>query len=104
MSLKKFICKGDKAMKKIVGAKEFKDRVTKKLKEVDINIKEDDLYFSQMLSGYYMTYRPCYPNESVADFVIYQDLNGSISVNGNLQALLHSIEKYEDLYDLERRL
>ena len=87
-----------------IGAKEFKERVTAKLKQVDANIKDDDLYFSQTVTGSYMEYKPEYPNRSTAGFIVYQDLNGSISVHGNMTALVPTIEKYEDINDFEKNL
>lgn len=87
-----------------IGAKEFKERVIAKLKQIDANIKNDDLYFSQTVTGYYMEYKPEYPNRSNADFIVYQDLNGSISVHGNMTALVSTIEKYEDINDFEKNL
>lgn len=87
-----------------IGAKEFKNRVKTKLMQIDGNIKEDDLYFSQTVTGYCMEYKPEYPNRSNADFIIYQDLNGSISVHGNMLALVPTIKRYEDINDFEQRL
>ena len=62
-------------LRKIIGAKEFKRRVINKLKAIDESIKEDDLYFSQTATGYYMDYKPKYPESS----------NG----NDNWQRFLH---------------
>lgn len=87
-----------------IGAKEFKNRVKAKLMQIDGNIKEDDLYFSQTVTGYYMEYKPEYPNRSNADFIVYQDLNGSISVHGNMAALVPTIEHYKNIADFEQRL
>lgn len=67
-------------------------------------ISSDDLYFSQTQRGYYAEYRTAYPNETPGDFVVYQDLNGSVSVHGNLGALVPTIEKFEDLADFEANL
>lgn len=86
-----------------IGAKEFKNRVKTTLMQIDGNIKEDDLYFSQTATGYYMEYKPEYPNRSDADFIVYQDLAGSISVHGNLWALVPTFEKYEDINDFEQK-
>lgn len=86
-----------------IGAKEFKNRVKTKLMQIDGNIKEDDLYFSQTLTGYCMAYEPEYPNRSNADFIVYQDLNGSISVHGNMSALVPTIEHYENIDDFEQK-
>lgn len=91
-------------MRNVIGAKEFKKRVCNKLKEIDGNIQDDDLYFSQTVAGYYMEYKPKYPEKSAADFIIYQDLNGSMSVHGNLEALVPTIQKYEDIEDFEKNL
>ena len=87
-----------------VGSKEFKRRVTEKIQRIDETIKEDDLYFTQTTSGYYLEYRPEYPNESMADFIVYQDLVGSISVHGNMDAVVPTINHYEDISDFENKL
>ena len=87
-----------------IGAKEFRNRVKEALIKVDGTIKDDDLYFSQTTSGYYIEYRPEYPNKSNADFIIYQDLAGSISVHGNMLALVPTIEHYDDIKDFEHRM
>ena len=87
-----------------IGAKEFQHRVKGKLMQIDENIKEDDLYFSQTVRGYYMEYKPNYPEKSNGDFIVYQDLNGSISVHGNMDALVPTINKYEDINDFEKNL
>lgn len=91
-------------LRNIIGAKEFKQRVKAKLMQIDENIKEDDLYFSQTARGYYMEYKPNYPEKSNGDFIVYQDLNGSISVHGNMDALVPTINKYEDINDFEENL
>jgi len=91
-------------LRNIIGAKEFKQRVKTKLMQIDGNIKEDDLYFSQTARGYYMEYKPNYPERSNGDFIVYQDLNGSISVHGNMDALVPTIKKYEDIKVFEKNL
>lgn len=91
-------------LRNIIGAKEFKQRVKAKLMQIDENIKEDDLYFSQTARGYYMEYKPNYPEKSNGDFIVYQDLNGSISIHGNMDALVPTINKYEDINDFEENL
>lgn len=88
----------------VAGAKEFQQRVKKKLMQIDGNIKEDDLCFSQTVSGYYMEYKPNYPDKSNGDFIVCQDLNGSISVYGNMDALVPTSNHYEDIADFEKRL
>ena len=90
--------------RKVIGAKEFKKRVGEKIVQLDRNIKEDDLYFSQTVMGYYMEYKPNYPYSSNGDFIVYQDLNGSISVYGNFNALIPTINKYEDINDFEKNI
>ena len=91
-------------LKNIIGAKEFKDKVKTKLMQLDENINEDDLYFSQTVTGYYMEYKPKYPERSNGDFIVCQDLNGSISVYGNMDSLVPTINKYEDIEDFEKNL
>lgn len=98
------IMEGENTMRNIIGAKEFKKRVHSKLKEVDENICDDDLYFSQTVTGYYMEYKPMYPERSNGDFIVAQDLNGSISVHGNMDALVPTIRKFEDIEDFEKNL
>lgn len=87
-----------------IGAKEFKHRVKTKLMESNTDIKEDDLYFSQITSGYYIEYKPEYPNRSDADFIVHQNLVGTISVHGNMSALVPTIQHYNDIDDFERSL
>lgn len=91
-------------LRNVIGEKEFKQRVKTKLMQIDENIKEDDLYFSQTSRGYYLEYKPNYPEKSNGDFIVYQDLNGSISVHGNMDALVPTINKYEDINDFESNL
>lgn len=91
-------------LRNVIGAKEFKKRVKAKLIQINNDIKEEDLYFSQTTSGYYMEYKPNYPNRSNGDFIVYQDLAGSISVHGNMDAIIPTIEKYENISDFEKNL
>lgn len=91
-------------LRNVIGAKEFKKRVKAKLIQINNDIKEEDLYFSQTTSGYYMEYKPNYPNRSNGDFIVYQDLSGSISVYGNMNAIVPTIEKYENISDFEKNL
>lgn len=91
-------------LRNVIGSKEFKDRVKEKLMQIDGNINETDLYFSQTVSGYYMEYKPKYPERSNGDFIVCQDLNGSISVHGNMDALIPTINKYENIEDFEKNL
>lgn len=91
-------------LRNVIGAKEFRQRVANKLKSVDENIKEDDLYFSQTATGYSIDYRPNYPEKTNGDFIVCQDLNGSISVYGNMDAFIPTISHYEDIEDFEKRM
>lgn len=91
-------------LRKVIGAKEFKQRVINKLKAIDESIKEDDLYFSQTATDYYMDYKPQYPESSNGDFIVSQDLNGSISIYGNMEALVPTIIHYKDIVDFENRI
>ena len=67
-------------------------------------ISAEDLYFSQTQRGYYAEYRPAYPNETSADFIVYQDLNGSASLYGNFGALVPTKRIFEDMMDFETSL
>ena len=87
-----------------IGAKEFKERVKNKLIQVDNDINENDLYFTQTTMGYFLDYKPQYPQQTSADFFVYQDLNGSISVHGNMQAIVPTISTYENIDDFELSL
>lgn len=91
-------------LKNVIGAKDFKRRVKQKLIQMNKDIKEEDLYFSQTTTGYYMEYKPNYPYRSSGDFIVYQDLNGSISIHGNMDAIVPTIEKYENIIDFEKNL
>ena len=91
-------------LKNVIGAKDFKQRVKQKLIRTNNDIKEEDLYFSQTTTGYYMEYKPNYPYESSVAFIVYQDLNGSISVYGNMGAIVPTIKKYENIIDFEKNL
>lgn len=91
-------------LRNIIGAKEFEDRVKTKLKQVDENINENDLYFYKTVTGYCMIYKPKYPERSNGDFIVYQDLNGSISVHGNMDAIVPTIDAYEDIEDFEKNM
>lgn len=87
-----------------IGAKEFKERVIAKLKQIDANIKDDDLYFTQTKDSYHIAYMPEYPNNNNADFVVYQDLAGNISLSGNLYSLIPTIRRFTDINDFEENL
>ena len=105
--MKVTVSKGDVDMKNlrdVTGAKEFRNRVFESVKKVDKSISDDDLYFSQMRNGYSLAYMPCYPKTSNADFIVYQDLDGSIRLSGNLYSMIPTIRKFTDIDDFERNL
>jgi len=86
-----------------IGAKEFKTRVITKLKQLNPDIKEKDLYFSQTEMGYYIEYKPHYPESSPADFIVFKHLLvDAMSVHGNMNAVVPTIQHYEDINAFER--
>lgn len=87
-----------------IGAKEFQNRVKTKLMETNKGISPEDLYFSQTASGYYIEYKPEYPNRSNADFIVYQNLVGTISVHGNMNSLVPTIRHYDNIDEFEHSL
>lgn len=91
-------------LRNVIEAKDFKRRVKAKLKQTNNDVKEEDLYFSQTATGYYMEYKPNYPKTSNGDFIVSQDLNGSISIYGNDNALIPTVKHYENIEDFEKNL
>lgn len=88
-----------------IGAKEFKKRVAAKLIQINPDIKDDDLYFSQTATGYFIEYKPLYPESSPADFIVFKHLLvDAMSVHGNSSALLPTIRHFEDIKDFEENL
>lgn len=79
------------------GAKEFKNIVYKKIK----NINDDDLYFSQTLNGYSIAYKPEYPNTSKKDFCIYSDISGNITISGNIKTTT-GVNRFKSLDEFEK--
>ena len=84
-----------------IGAKEFKKRVKERSRQIDKKIKDEDLYFSQTLHGYYIEYSPNYPNSSDDYFLVHQDLVGCISVHGNYHSLYPGVNTFENISDFE---
>lgn len=72
------------------GAKEFKNIVYKKIK----NINDDDLYFSQTMDGYSIACEPKYPNTSKKDFCIYSDISGNIKTTTGVNRF-KSLDEFE---------
>ena len=87
-----------------LNGEEFKSRVIDILLAKNNELRESGFRLSEEQSGYYLVYRPLYPNESPADFIVHMDLNGCVSVHGNLQAMVPTIEKFENLGDFEKHL
>ena len=56
-----------------------------------------------MPSGYYLEYKPEYPDESKKDFVVHQDLNGSITVDRLNEDGEIVLKHYENIDDFEKR-
>lgn len=89
---------------RVVSAKEFEKRVKAKLCQISINIKDDAFRVSQTETGCYIEYKPNYPEVSSRDFIISQDLNGSISVYGNSTAIVTPCNHFENIDDFENTL
>ncbi len=87
-----------------IGAKEFQRRVKAKLQQIDGNIKEEDLYFSQTATSYSMDYKPKYPIRDNADFMVYQDWEGHVIVYGNLYAGAPVSRRFTNINDFEENL
>ena len=91
-------------LRKVIGAKVFRNRVSARIKAIDKNIKDDDLYFTQTQNGYSLAYLPDYPENNKVDFVVFQNLDGTIEMNRNLYALIPTIRKFKDIYDFENNI
>jgi hypothetical protein len=77
-------------------SKQFKS-ILKKLLGDD----EKQLSFEITKDKFYANYRPKYPEESAADMtVIVNHWNGTGEIRGNLQSLIPTIKKYNNLRDL----
>lgn len=65
----------------------------------------EDYTLSQMRDGYSIGYRPKYPEKTAADFEVFvNQTKGTISMSGNLYALIPTIKKYTCWADLYRDL
>ena len=91
-------------LKNIVDTKEFVERVTNKLYNTNKTIQGEDLYFTQTRLGCCLEYRPHYPENSSADFLIYQDPAGTISLHGNMDSPIPTVRVFENLDAFEERL
>ena len=80
----------------------FRKAVTRAVSNYSISAK--DLYFSQSQRGYYADYRPAYPDKTPADFTVYQDMDETVRVYGNPDALVPTIDTFTDLADFEVNL
>lgn len=91
-------------LRKVIGAKVFRNRVSARIKVINKNIKDDDLYFNQTQSGYSLAYFPNYPENNKADFIVFQNLDGTVEMSRNLYTLNPTIRKFKDIYDFERNI
>lgn len=76
----------------------FKKQIKRILQKIDI-YNEENIYFSQTVSGYYAEYKPLYPETSAADFVIYKGLTESVSIHAHSASLLPTIKHFENMAD-----
>ena len=83
--------------------KEFQRQTIKTLREFDNDITEADLYFAQTLTGYSVAYKPNYPDTSAADFSLHQNLDGTLTLYGNGDALVPTIQEYASFEDFEQK-
>lgn len=82
--------------------KTFQKRVIEKIKSTE-EVDEDEFHYSYLPSGYYLEYKPEYPDESKKDFVVHQDLNGSITVDRLNEDGEIVLKHYENIDDFEKR-
>lgn len=86
-------------MANTISTKEFRNRVVTKLKNVDKDIKAEDLYFNQTLKYRCITYKPNYPEQSFGDFCVEQDiLTGEIRIYNDMP-YIPIIRRFKDIDD-----
>ena len=79
-------------------AKRFRESVTKKIQKIDPCIEKSDLFFSQYTTGYDLEYKPKYPENSSGDFIVSMNsLDGTVTIMGNLQAIIPTVRKFKSL-------
>lgn len=92
-------------MANIISTKEFRNRVVTKLKNVNKNIKSEDLYFNQMLKYRCIAYKPNYPEQSLGDFCVEQDiLTGEIRIYADNIPYIPIIRRFKDINDFIENL
>lgn len=92
----------------MTNANEFRKRVKAKLIQVNSDIKEEDLYFSQTATLYILYYKPKYPEKTSIDFTVYQDIiSGEIFLHGDeifLPTIKREMRYFDSLTDFENQL
>lgn len=92
-------------MANTISTKEFKNRVVTKLKNVNKNIKAEDLYFNQMSKYRCIAYKPNYPEQSSGDFCVEQDiLTGEIRIYTDNIPYIPIIRRFKDIDDFIENL
>jgi hypothetical protein len=92
-------------MANTISTKEFRNRVVTKLKNVDKDIKAEDLYFNQTLKYRCITYKPNYPEQSFGDFCVEQNiLTGEIRIYNEIHIYndmpyIPIIRRFKDIDD-----
>lgn len=89
----------------MTNAKFFRDIVTNILISKNKEIKAEDLYFTQTLMQYSLSYKPKYPEKTAADFVVYQNIfDGTMSLYSNSNAMIPTIRYFENMSDFNLKL
>lgn len=92
-------------MANTISAKEFRNRVVTKLKNVNKNIKAEDLYFTQIQKYRCITYKPNYPEQTLGDFCVEQNiLTGEIRVYADNMPHIPIIRRFKDINDFIENL
>ena len=92
-------------MANTISTKEFRNRVVTKLKNVNKNIKAEDLYFNQTLKYRCIAYKPNYPEQSLGDFFVEQDiLTGEIRIYTDNIPYIPIIRRFKDIDDFIENL
>lgn len=77
----------------------FRKQIKNILQKIDI--REENIYFSQTATGYYAEYKPFFSEASAADFFIYKGLTESVSLHAHGASLLPTIKHFESMTDFE---
>ena len=88
--------------KKLKNCGEFKKAIKEHLSVIDVD--KNNLLFSQTLHNYSVAYKPKYPEDSPADFIIvYNHINDSCELLGNSQSVFGATRKkgsFEEILEL----